>query len=238
MGGAAVEPHRPRCRGGHVSSPVSTSHRASGRSSRSSRWNIPTRTWIGRSRSVARTFGHCNWSGPTSVAAGHGRSGSMTVETRCQLRCSGRGAGLRTRSGGTAPCSAARARATSSWPSRGSTRRTVFRKSSESNGDTQASSRTPGTALMMSSGPLIPQYSVAPERRTTVFVHCDLMPSRLKASNCNSPDGNARRPGAAARRRPPRSGTWSGPRRSSASGGRPECRCNHAGSVTDAAMTW
>ncbi|SKT18561.1 Uncharacterised protein [Mycobacteroides abscessus subsp. abscessus] len=40
---------------------------------------------------------------------------------------------------------------------------------------------------MRSSGRSMPQYSVAPERRTTALDHCVLMPNLLKASNCNSP---------------------------------------------------
>ncbi len=47
----------------------------------------------------------------------------------------------------------------------------------------------PGTASRMSSGPSMPQYSVAPDRLTTALIHCVLMPNRLNASNCNSPDG-------------------------------------------------
>ena len=96
---------------------------------------------------------------------------------------------------------------------------------------------SPGTASSMSSGPSMPQCSVAPARRTTVFVHCDLIPSRLNASNCSSPDG-----------------AWSTTRRSSAmpssrvrymvrpsptiSVGRSRgMSANQAGSVTDAAIT-
>ena len=41
----------------------------------------------------------------------------------------------------------------------------------------------------MSAGLSIAQCSVDPERRTTALVHCDLMPSRLNASNCSSPEG-------------------------------------------------
>ncbi len=47
----------------------------------------------------------------------------------------------------------------------------------------------PGTAYRMSRGPSMPQYSVAPDLRTTALIHCDLMPRRVNASNCSSPDG-------------------------------------------------
>ena len=101
-----------------------------------------------------------------------------------------RAAPLRTRSGGTAPCSATTAPADITRGHHAVVPGHALRTSRSRTGDSQASRRTPGTALMMSSGPLIPQYSVAPDRRTTAFIHCDLMPSRLKASNCSSPDGN------------------------------------------------
>jgi len=58
----------------------------------------------------APAFVRCNWFGQMTAAAGHGRRGGVTavVDNPCWA------CGLRRRSGGTAPCSAARAAA--SWP--------------------------------------------------------------------------------------------------------------------------
>ena len=69
-------------------------------------------------RWVVPTYGRFSWCGPTAVAAGHGprRSATVDVGSPC-WEC-----GLRTRSGGTGPCSATTAPVTSRWPSAGSTR--------------------------------------------------------------------------------------------------------------------
>ena len=91
----------------------------------------------------------------------------------------------------------------------------------------------------MSSGPLIAQWSVDPDRRTTAFIHCDLMPSRLNASNCNSPGlGRAstmRRNNAT----PSDSVRYIVSPSAIISVGRSErTSVSHAGSVTEAEMTW
>src|ERR1700749_4581380 len=63
-----------------------------------------------------------------------------------------------------------------------------FANVSDSNHRCQASSRAPGTVATMSSGPLIAQRKVDPERRTPVWSTCALIPSQLNASNCSSPE--------------------------------------------------
>lgn len=82
-------------------------------------------TWISRSSCSDPHCAHYNSYGLTPVGVGPGTKDSTS--TACANRCSG--CGLRTRSGGTAPCNAVRARRTSPWPSAGraSSRRGRFR---------------------------------------------------------------------------------------------------------------
>ena len=116
-------------------------HRADGNPRRETSWSSaetaaargrrrsssPMRIWIWRSRCTAPKCGRCSWFGVTM--SGHWpvvlrfRRGSRQIN-----RCSASG-GLRTRSGGTAPCSAASKTPTSPWPSpdRARTRRRTSR---------------------------------------------------------------------------------------------------------------
>jgi hypothetical protein len=79
---------------------------------------------------------------------------------------------------------------------------------------------------------------VAPDRRTTAFIHWDLMPSRLNASNCSSPEGKA---STMRRNNAPPSDSVRYMVRPSAiiSVGRsPRTSASHAGSVTEPDTTW
>ena len=174
-------------------------HFSAGRAASRDRPSGPTRCAPGTSPGTlgAGTSGRTSWSGPTAAGAGRGPRRSATADaSNRSWACR-----LRTRSGGTGPCSANDGRRHPVRPSPGSTRPRRRNRRSRT-GTPRPAAGFPGTASMMSSGPSMPQSSVDPDRRTTA-----IRPLRLDAQPVEGVElqltgrERARRSGAAARRR-------------------------------------